>query len=230
MYSSWSVTHSKKPAMAERPVFVPETTGSVLVQEVPIRFAWHPGLAPSQKKKNVAELHRAALARGLTPLLEISSKSDLEVGQKLSAFHLKVDVMGKQATVECAYQGSKVFERGGPYVDLYWKDSREAKRDLRIRDSGKLIKFTFESQNYPLTPATVFYDWLYLKALYPHRDWLRRREEWAGFTDIEFNPERSINCQARSFAVFISLQRRNSLDEAASSFLAFKSLMMSSAI
>jgi hypothetical protein len=212
--------------MAERPVFVPETTGSILVQEVPIRFAWHSGLAASQKKKNVAELHRAAFARGLAPLLEISSKSDLEVGRKLSAFHLKIDVQGKQTTVECAYQGSKVFERGGPYVDLYWKDSREAKRDPRIRNSGKLVKFTFEGRDYPITPATVFYDWLYFKALYPHREWLKRREEWAGFTDIEFNPEKSINCQARSFAAFISLLRRNLLDEAASSFFAFRSFLL----
>lgn len=211
--------------MAERPVFVPETTGSLLVQEVPIRFPWHPGLAPSQKKRNVAELHQAALAKGLTPLLEISSKSDLEVGQKLSAFHLKIDVEGRTTTVECAYQGSKVFENGGPYVDLYWKDSREAKRDLRTRESGKLIKFQFEGADYPITPATVFYDWLYFKALYPHREWLRQREEWAGFTDIEFNPERSINCQARSFAAFISLQRRNLLDEAISSFYSFRSFI-----
>jgi hypothetical protein len=211
--------------MAERPVFVPETAGALLVQEVPIRFPWHPGLAPSQKKRNVAELHQAAFARGLTPLLEISSKSDLEVGQKLSAFHLKIDVEGRTTTVECAYQGSKVFENGGPYTDLYWKESREAKRDLRTRESGKLIKFRFEGIDYPITPATVFYDWLYFKALYPHREWLKKREEWAGFTDIEFNPERSINCQARSFAAFISLQRRNLLDDAVSSFYSFCSFI-----
>src|SRR3954453_18012807 len=113
--------------MAERPVFVPTTTGSMLVHEIPVRFHWHPGLAPSQKKKNVDELHRAALARGLGPLLEISSKSDWEVGQRLSAFHLKIDVEGGETTVECAFQGSKVFENGGPFTDLYSVTSREAK-------------------------------------------------------------------------------------------------------
>jgi hypothetical protein len=216
--------------MAERPVFLPATTGTLLVEEVPIRFHWHPGLAPSQKKKNVAELHRAALVRGLGPLLEISSKSELEVGQKLSAFHLKIKVGEKQATVECVYQGSKVFERGGPFVDLYWKTSREAKRDQRLRESGKLIAFKFDGQTYPTSPATVFYDWLYFKALYPHREWLKRRHEWAGFTDIEFNPERSLNCQARSFAAFIALQKRNQLDEAVSSFQNFKSIMQTASI
>jgi uncharacterized protein DUF6977 len=124
----------------------------------------------------------------------------------------------------------KVFERGGPYVDLYWKTSREAKLDQRLRESGKLIGFKFEGETYPTSPSTVFYDWLYFKALYPHREWLKRRAEWAGFTDIEFNPERSISCQARSFAAFLSLQRRDQLDYAVSSFQNFKSVMQSASI
>jgi uncharacterized protein DUF6977 len=216
--------------MAERPVFLPAFGGSLLVQEVLVRFHWHPGLAPSQKKKNVAELHRAAAAQGLTPLLEISSKSDLEVGQRLSAFHLKIELDGRTTTVECAFQGSKVFEHGGPFHDLYWTESRDAKRDPRTRQSGKLIRFDFEGESFPISPTTVFYDWLYFKALYLHKDWIARREEWAGFTDIEFNPERSISCQARSFAAFISLLKRDLLDEASSSFARFKSLMQASSL
>jgi hypothetical protein len=211
--------------MAERPVFVPTITGSMLVHEIPIRFLWHPGLAASQKKKNVDELHHAASVRGLSPLLEISSKSELEVGRRLSAFHLKISVEDRETTVECTFQGSKVFENGGPFTDLYWVTSREAKRDPRVRESGKLIKFRFEDRDYPITPATVFYDWLYFKALFPHREWLKKRENWAGFTDIEFNPERSINCQARSFAAFISLQKRDLIEEANASFDKFKSLI-----
>ena len=210
--------------MAERPVFVPTMTGSMLVHEIPISFLWHPGLAAAQKKKNVDELHHAASVRGLSPLLEISSKSELEVGRRLSAFHLKISVEDRETTVECAFQGSKVFEKDGPFTDLYWVTSREAKRDPRVRESGKLIKFRFEGRDYPITPATVFYDWLYFKALFPHREWLKKRENWAGFTDIEFNPERSINCQARSFAAFISLQKRDLIEEANASFDKFKSL------
>ena len=216
--------------MAERPVFVPAVTGSRLVQEVSIKFTWHPGLAPSQKKKNVAQLHRAAEEQGLTPLLEISSKSDREAGRKLSAFHLKLILENKQTTVECIFQGSKVFENGGPYSDLYWVSSREAKTDIRLKNSGKLIGFRFDGADYPLSPTTAFYDWLYFKALYPHRDWLRRLQKCAGFTDIEFNPERSLNCQARSCATFISLQKRNLLEEASSSFERFKSFLEAASI
>lgn len=216
--------------MAERPVFVPATTGTLLVHEVQIQFPWHSGLAASQKKKNVAELHRAAAAKGLEPLLEISSKSELEIGQRLSAFHLKIEVAGRETTVECAYQGSKVFDKDGPFQDLYWKSSLEAKRDERLKTSGKLVRFELEGKSFPTSPPTVFYDWLYFKALYPHRDWLERRHEWAGFTDIEFNPGRSLNCQARSFAAFISLQKRSRLDQAVSSFEAFKSEMQSASL
>jgi hypothetical protein len=216
--------------MAERPVFVPTTTGSQLVQEVQVCFPWHPGLAPSQKKKNVFELHHAALAHGLGPLLEISSKSELEVGQKLSAFHLKIEVDGETTTVECAFQGSKVFEFGGPFADLFRKTSLEAKKDLRITESGRLIGFKFERKDYPISPTTVFYDWLYFKALYPHREWIARRVEWAGFTDIEFNPERSLNCQARSFAVFISLMKRGVMEKTMPSFDEFKSQMQAASI
>jgi hypothetical protein len=216
--------------MAERPVFVPAITGTQLVQEVPIRFSWHAGLAPSQKKKNVFELHHAAEVRGLTPLLEISSKSEREVGQKLSAFYLKLETEGKQTTVECVFQGSKVFEHGGPYTDLYFKDSREAKRDQRLKTSGRLIGFEFEGKRFPTSPTTAFYDWLYFRALYPHREWLTRLQQCAGFTDIEFNPERSLNCQARSCAMFVALQKRNLLDKAMSSFDNFRTLLQSAGL
>jgi hypothetical protein len=56
----------------------------------------------------------------------------------------------------------------------------------------------------------VFYDWLYLSALYEHREGLRNHIfHYAGFTDIEFNPERSINCQARSCVLLVSLMKKD---------------------
>lgn len=216
--------------MAERPVFLPVEAGSQLVQEVPVEFTWHAGMAPSQKKKNVAALHHAASLKGLSPLLEISSKSDAKVGQRLSAFSLRIKIDGKLTSVESAYQGSKVFERGGPFVDLYNCDSRSAKGDPRLRESGRLVEFRFEGSNYPLSPATAFYDWLYVRSLFPHRSWLRRLQICVGFTDIEFNPERSLNCQARSFATLVALDRRGLLDEAASSFERFRAILVAAGI
>ena len=216
--------------MAERLIFVPIEKGSRLVDEIPLAFTWNPGMAPSQKKKNVAALHKTAATKGLTPLLEISSKSDDEVGQRLSAFSLSIEINGKKTTIESAYQGSKIFEHGGPYYELYGADSRTAKKDSRLRESGRLIGFRFQGRDYPLSPTTAFYDWLYVNALYPHREWLKRLHAYAGFTDIEFNPERSLNCQARSFATFIALEKRGLLKKTIQSFDTFRSLLQGAAI
>lgn len=204
--------------MAERPVFIPHKSGSIFVETVLVDFVWHPGMAPSQKRKNVVELHKAASERGMKPLLETSSKSPREAGRRLSAFHLAFELGDTVSTVESVFQGSKVFENGGPYLDLYDLPSREAKLDERLQTSGKLVAFEFDGRRYPLSPPTAFYDWLYIRALYPHRKWLERLSGYRGFTDIEFNPARSINCQARACAVFVALAARGYLELAVSSF------------
>lgn len=188
-------------------------------------------MAPSQKKKNVLELHAAAAKRGLEPLLEVSSKSEEKLGQRLSAFNLKVELdEGGVISLECAFQGSKVFERGGPYTDLFGVESREAKRDERLSSSGKLMGFRFEGQDFPLIPKTAFYDWLYIRSLYPHREFLQRLHRYAGFTDIEFNPARSINCQARSCATYVALERLELLDECVRSSERFMQVLLPDSI
>src|SRR3954470_8966795 len=159
--------------MATRPVFVPIRDGTRLLAEVPIDFRWHPGMAPSQKKKSVVEFHEAAARRKISPILEVSTKSEEKLGQRLSAFNLKIATGGTEIAFESAYQGSKVFAHGGPHLDLYERDPREAKRDPRIHESGKLLRFEFEGDAYPLIPRSAFYDWLYIRAIYPHREFLK---------------------------------------------------------
>jgi len=200
--------------MAERPIFLPTAAQDALVTEVAVKLAWHSGFAESQKKRNIHALHEEASRLGYAPLLEISTKSDDKVGQHLSAFHLKVKSPVGDVPLECVFQGSKVFEHGGPYTDLFAVDPRSAKRDPRLRESGSLVAFEFEGVRFPLEPKTAFYDWLYLGAIFPHREWLSRLSKFAGFTDIEFNPGRSINCQARSMALFFSLKSHGILEEA----------------
>lgn len=200
--------------MASRPVFTAMGNPAHLVKEVPVDFSWNPGFAPVQKKKNISAMHEAARKKGLSPLLEVSTKSEEKLGQRLSAFNLRIKTEVGEISIESAYQGSKVFKAGGPYTDIYEMDSRSAKRDERLKNSGDLIGFNFFGQKWPLIPKTAFYDWLYLSALLPHKDYLRRLFDYAGFTDIEFNPEKSINCQARTCALLISLLRLDCLDDA----------------
>src|SRR5437867_253662 len=114
--------------MAERPIFVPSPAPLELVTEVPLRIIWNPGFAPVQKKKNIKALHEAAAVAGYSPVLEVSTKSEEKVGERLSAFNLVVKTQGAgDVPLECAFQGSKVFERGGPYTDLYGKGARPAR-------------------------------------------------------------------------------------------------------
>ena len=92
-------------------------------------------------------------------------------------------------SVETAFQSSKVFEKGGPYIDLLEKTSRQAKKE-----SGNLIKFRFFNSEFSLKPRTYFYDWLYLNAIHQNEVLSDQVISYRGFTDIEFNPKKSINC------------------------------------
>src|SRR5712692_7739428 len=106
--------------MAKRPIFVPSQTDHELVKEIYLDFDWNPGFAVVQKEKNIRAIHDAAAIAGYRPLLEVSTKSDSPLGRHLSAFNLKVRTWEfGEIPMECAFQGSKMFERGGPYTDLY---------------------------------------------------------------------------------------------------------------
>lgn len=202
--------------MAERPVFEPVFDGPVLVRTHRVNFEWHPGMSATQKRKSVDSLHRAAKGlNGIDAILEVSSKSREEFGVALSAFNLTFETVKHRRTfsVECAYQGSKVFELGGPYVDLFGMTAREAKQDERLRSSGRLVGFRFFGSDWALEPQTAFYDWLYINALKKKPGVIDELLKYSAFTDIEFNPERQVNCQAYAVALFVSLYQRAMLPE-----------------
>jgi hypothetical protein len=201
--------------VATRSVFVPQPT-SIGVREVSVDFQWFPGMAVSQAQKSIVSLHEQAAKVGLDDLLEISSKSPSAEGVALSAFNLKFTTLKYNRTfsVEMAFQASKVFERGGPFLELLDTDSRTAKRDERLKTSGRLTKFMFMKMEFPTRPITYFYDWLYVNALTKNRDLWPALLRAGGFTDIVFNPEKSLNCQAYSAALFVSLVATNKLEDA----------------
>lgn len=199
--------------MAIRPLFVPAYEPGCLIERVELAFKWHAGFAASQKQKSIQSLHEVASVRGYGKVLEISSKSENPLGVKLSAFNLKLRVAdGEFVSVENAYQAGKCFEGGGPFLDLLRGSAREAKQDIRLTKSGNLLAFQFNGERWPLIPVTAFYDWLYLNALKESPGLSEQLIAYEGFTDIEFNPERSLNCQAASAALFVSLVRRGELD------------------
>ncbi len=200
--------------MEERPVFSPEYNGDQLVKEQMVPFEWILGSSVAQKQKNVMALHESAKELGLLPILEVSTKSETSLGCELSAFNLRVLISdGSEITLEAAYQGSKKFQLGGPFRDFFTMSGSEIKRDRRLHTSGELLSYSFDGLDWDIDPKNAFYDWLYLNALNRKGNVIDQFSDYVGFTDIEFNPKRSINCQARSCAMYVSLYSRGILNE-----------------
>jgi hypothetical protein len=202
--------------MAVRPVFLASRIAGSYVLEMPVSFEWFPGMAKSQAQLSIDSLHQAVRERfNVDGILEISSKSRQDLGVRASAFNLPIrTVLAKREfSVESAYQASKVFERGGPFTDLLDRDSREAKKDARLTESGRLVAFEFYGQKWGLYPRRAFYDWLYLQALAKQPEISSELVKFDAFTDIAFNPERSINCQAHAAALYVSLYHKGLVEE-----------------
>ena len=217
--------------MAQRPIYIPQTKGDYLVQTDMLDFKWFPGMAISQKQKSIRSLHEAALEKhkNLDQILEISSKSETSLGIALSAFNLMVmNATGKGiASVECVFQSSKVFEGNKQFLDLLKVSSLEAKKDPRLKESGRLIAFRpngKKDKEWGLNPITAYYDLVYINALKQHEEYHEELLSYDAFSDIEFNPKKSINCQAYSVALFCALSKRGILCEALSSQQKFLSI------
>ena len=204
--------------MANRPVFFPRFD-AVGVEERHYEFEWFPGFAPSQKRKCVAALHDAVRReRPDARILEASRRSEIEAGVALSAFNLKLPVDGTPCTVEAVFQAGKVFEDGvGPFPELGTRDPKLVRDVVRARSAGHpLVAFETDGVRWPLLPRTAFYDWLYLNALRANPELAAAVETFDAFTDIEFNPEKSLNCQAAAAALYRSLVHAGKLEEALS--------------
>lgn len=200
--------------MAKRPVFMVCNTNPFFKEEL-VEFKFFSGFAESQKQKSIKSLHETFLRSNPSKrVLEISSKSEVELGVKLSAFNLMIKTKLKKYSVESAFQSSKVFEKGGPFIDLLDKTSKEAKKDPRLTISGKLKYFQYGKKKFELIPTTYFYNWLYINALHLYPDVSEQLIAYDAFTDIVFNPDTSINCQARSAAIYVSLRKNNLLEMA----------------
>lgn len=204
--------------MATRPIFISKTDGDFLVRTKNIDFKWFAGQSDSQKQKSIDSLHlEAKKLEGVERILEISSKSKSKLGISLSAFNLMIkSTKGKQVSVECVFQSSKVFEGDIQYLDLLEVSSREAKKDSRLKSSGRVIAFrTYgkKDKEWGIEPITAYYDWLYVNALNQHTEFHEELLEYSAFSDIEFNPEKSLNCQAYSVALFCALYRRGILQD-----------------
>ena len=212
--------------MATRPIFIPnykkisnnDITIDNLVQIKNVDFTWHSGLSIADKQKSIASLHEnAKKIDGVNHVLEISTRSTEKLGVALSAFNLKIrTTKNNEIPVECVYQSSKVFQGNVQYLDFLHKSPAEAKKDERLKSSGEIIAFRpfgKQEKEWNVNPISAFYNWIYINALMQHSEYHKQLLNYQAFTDIEFNPKKSLNCQAYATALFCSLYKKELLDE-----------------
>lgn len=182
-------------------------------------FIWCGGFSKSQKEKNITKLHDLIsdyFNIEKTKILEVSTKSNIELGKSLSSFNLHLTFDEQSFPLECLYQSSKVFRNIlGEYqiIEALKMNPGEAKKRLSIENHNNLIKFRCLNREFPLNPSYLFYDWLYINAVkneIKNNDTLLNYEY---FTDIEFNQKKSHNCQARSLTLYKWLLLNKRLDE-----------------
>lgn len=196
--------------MATRPFFIPGQDKEELVRTNSVEFTWFSGFAKSQKQKSILSFHES-ISRDfkLDKILEISTKSENKLGIQLSAFNLRIKFKDKEYFLESVFQGSKIFTDQGPNEDIYEKSSIDAKKDERIKRSD-LKEFSFFGEIFSL--EFDFYSWLYFVALNQNKKLKTGILNYEAFTDIEFNPEKSLNCQAYSAALYSSMVKNKILD------------------
>lgn len=213
--------------MAKRICFISRPSEYPIYKEVEVEFEYFNGFALSQKQKSISSMHKSIYKiDDALHILEVSTKSPSPLGVALSAFNLKFfdEVSGQEYPLENIFQSSKVFEQGGPFRDLLFVHPKDAKRDERLKTSGHLISFEYNGAIWGKDPKTMFYDWIYINSLYRNSSLSKKILEYNAFTDIEFNQEKSINCQARSAAIFVSLSKLGKLEEVLNNKEAFKKI------
>lgn len=168
--------------MATRPIYISSSILKNPVLQKDINFKWVSGLSYEQKCKRRDSLRKEIEKQyDISKWLEISTKSDKELGIKLSALNLKLKTLNNIKTVEQIYQESKIIE------------------------NGKLIGFKYGSKCFENIPYGMYYDYIYMLALYQNKEYHELLKPYSLFTDIEFNPYRSLNTQARAVAIFKTL-------------------------
>ena len=176
--------------MAIRPIYI--STGNInnpFIQD-DIYFKWISGYSYINKCKR-----RDSLKQEIEKLydikkwLEVSTISDKDIGKKLSALNLMITLSNNSKySVENIYQCSKVYE------------------------NNHIVSFKFKNTEFENTPYGMYYDYIYMVALFQNKEYHKLINNYYLFTDLFFNPNKSLNTQARAVAIFKSLYDNNYLD------------------
>lgn len=163
-------------------------------------YQYFAGLSATQRKRNVQSLHLAIRRQyPRVKILEASTKSDEEIGRKLSAFNLTLD----GCIFESVYQSSKVFENGDNFEFIKEMTPHESRNYLKEHSNGMSLKsFRYKGKDYPLVPRSAFFTYLYISALLEHPELDEEIKKYDIFTDISFSPKKLGSCQAKVLAFY----------------------------
>lgn len=216
-----SISFGEGNSMAEKSVFVSKTSYPFF-EEVHVNIDWFGGFALSQKRKNQIGLHQNFLAAyPEEKVLEISSSSLYSLGAALSAMNLSKRTGEGITTVESAFQSSRIYSDGtkmvGPFPEYLFLPGRECKKLVKEASEGMhSYRYEFDGLVFfaPSHHISQFYDFLYLNALSePENEEVRERLLQDGYTAFTDLATKSLNCQARSAAIFIGLVKAGRIAE-----------------
>ena len=175
--------------MATRRVFYVKD-GRVNSEEIDFRYN------PFQKKSSISNMHKNLSGKAL----EVSTKSKEELGVKLSSCNLKLHGF----PLDNVYEASKIFQFGGPYVDLLEVSTQKAKRDYRLKNSGQLIAYEYNGERWCACLNVLFYEYIYIYAVKDTVSFndIMKLLEYEYFTDIAYKKSANL---ARAVAVIKSM-------------------------
>ena len=181
-------------------------------KEVPVTFPWSNG----SKHQNIqAVLDTFHDVYPEIPVLEVSLASAQPEGVGVAAMKLPLRLAdGKELPVGVVYQGSKVFENGGPYTDLWQLSHQKVQKDPRLHQSGRCIGYRLEGMDYPAEPHPyAFFNWLYCRALAQDPDRGQELLRYGAFSDLDLGSAKTDrNSPARAAAVYGGLKAAGRLD------------------
>lgn len=181
-----------------------------------IDFQWFSGFSKNQKQKSIESMHNAFLKEYPdSKILEVSTASLNIIGIEASAFNLTMTLKdNKSYSVESLFQASKVFESSGVNSRVLQLNAKDAKKHTKfLHSKEKIIGFDFFGIKFPLVPQTYFYNWLYVNAMYQNEELYAHILKYDSFTDVNFNPNFSVNCQAEACSIFYFLYQKGLLDD-----------------
>ena len=206
--------------MAERGVFISKDIYPFF-EEIRVQFDYFQGFALSQKRKSQIGLHQNFLAAyPQKKVLEVTSASLYSLGAELSAQKLKKRTKSGIASVESAFLSSRIYgehDEIGPFPELLFFPCGECKKLVNEKSQGLICRhYRFDGLDFyaPDHFISLFYNFLYLNALCEeeNKDVADRliASGYSAFTDMATV---SLNNQARSCAIFVSLVKNGLIDQ-----------------